>query len=77
MKNIWNKIVDVLEVIWKYAKCAVKLFFKVFNTKEKLAAILLTIYIWHYLPVSLCIKGEVFSLFFILWVLLLDISEDK
>ena len=77
MKKIWDKIVEVLAAIWKGIKVACSWFFKIFNTKEKLAAILLTVYIWHSLPVNLGLKVQVFSLFFILGVLLLDIKEDK
>lgn len=77
MKKVWDKIVVVLAVIWKGIKTICSWFFKIFNTKEKLAAILLTVYIWHNLPVNVGLKIQVFSLFFILGVLLLDIKEDK
>lgn len=77
MKKVWDKIVEVLSVIWKGIKVAFTYFFKIFNTKEKLAAILLTVYTWHSLPVNLGLKIQVFSLFFILGVLLLDIKESK
>ena len=77
MKKVWDKIVEVLKVIWNGINTICSWFFKIFNTKEKLAAILLTVYIWQSLPVNLGLKIQVFSLFFILGVLLLDIKEDK
>lgn len=77
MKKVWDKIVEVLKVIWKGIKVAFTWFFKIFNTKEKLAAIILTAYTWHALPLNLGLKLQVFALFFILGVLLLDIKEGK
>ena len=77
MKKVWDKIVEVLKVIWKGIKVACSWFFKIFNTKEKLAAIILTAYTWHTLPLNLGLKLQVFALFFILGVLLLDIKEGK
>lgn len=77
MKKVWDKIVEVLKAIWKGIKVACSWFFKIFNTKEKLAAILLAIYTWHALPVNIGLKIQVFALFFILGVLLLDIKEIK
>ena len=77
MKKVWDKIVEVLKVIWKGIKVVFTWFFKIFNTKEKLAAIILTVYTWHTLPLNLGLKLQVFALFFILGVLLLDIKEGK
>ena len=77
MKKIWDKIVEVLKVIWKGIKFVCVSFFKIFNTKEKLAAIILTTYTWHTLPVNLGIKLQIFALFFVLGVLLLNIKESK
>lgn len=75
MKKVWDKIVEVVKVIWKYIKVIVSCFFKVFNTKEKLAAIVMVLFTWHTLPLNLQGKIQVFALFFILGVLLLDIRE--
>lgn len=77
MKKVWDKIVEVLKAIWKGIKVAFTWFFKIFNTKEKLAAIILTAYTWYTLPLNLGLKLQVFALFFILGVLLLDIKESK
>lgn len=77
MKKIWDKIVEILKVIWKGIKLMCVSFFKIFNTKEKLAAIILTVYTWHTLPVNLGVKLQIFALFFVLGVLLLNIKESK
>ena len=77
MKKVWDKIVEVLAVIWKGIKVAVSWFFNIFNTKEKLAAIVMAIFTWHTLPLNLQGKLQVFALFFVLGVLLLDIKESK
>lgn len=77
MKKIWDKIVEVLAVIWKYIKLVCVSFFKIFNTKEKLAAIIMALITWHTLPLNLYGKLQVFALFFVLGVLLLDIKESK
>lgn len=77
MKNIWEKIKEVFVVIFKGFKFIAVNFFKIFNTKEKLAAILLGCFIWQTIPLSFADKLNVFVLFFILGVLLLDIKENK
>lgn len=77
MKKVWDKIVEVLKAIWKGIKVAFTWFFKIFNTKEKLAAIVMALFTWHTLPLNLQGKLQVFALFFILGVLLLDIKESK
>ena len=77
MKKVWDKIVEVLAVIWKGIKVAFTWFFKIFNTKEKLAAIVMALFTWHTLPLNLQGKLQVFALFFVLGVLLLDIKEGK
>lgn len=77
MKKVWDKIVEALKAIWKGIKFICVSFFKIFNTKEKLAAIILTIYTWHTLPVNLGVKLQIFALFFVLGVLLLNIKESK
>ena len=77
MKKVWDKIVEVLKVIWKGIKVAFTWFFKIFNTKEKLAAIVMAFITWRLLPLSISGKLEVFALFFVLGVLLLDIKEGK
>ena len=77
MKKIWNKIVEVLAAVWKGIKVAFTWFFKIFNTKEKLAAIVMALFTWHTLPLNLQGKLQVFALFFVLGVLLLDIKEGK
>lgn len=77
MKKVWDKIVEVLKVTWKGIKVSFTWFFKIFNTKEKLAAIIMALITWHMLPLNLQGKLQVFALFFILGVLLLDIKEGK
>ena len=77
MKKVWDKIVEVLLAILKGFKFVTKKFFSIFNTKEKLAAILLGIYTWQVMPLNLADKLNVIALFFILGVLLLDIKEGK
>ena len=77
MKKVWDKIVEVLKTIWKGIKVAFTWFFKIFNTKEKLAAIVMALFTWHTLPLNLQGKLQVFALFFVLGVLLLDIKEGK
>lgn len=77
MKKVWDKIVEVLAAIWKGIKVAFTWFFKIFNTKEKLAAIVMVIFTWHTLPLNLQGKLQVFALFFVLGVLLLNIKEGK
>ena len=77
MKKVWDKIVEVLKTIWKGIKVAFTWFFHIFNTKEKLAAIVMALFTWHTLPLNLQGKLQVFALFFVLGVLLLDIKEGK
>ena len=77
MKKVWDKIVEVLAVIWKGIKTVFTWFFKIFNTKEKLAAIAVALYTWQTLPSSLQDKLQICALFFILGVLLLNIKEGK
>lgn len=77
MKKVWDKIVEVLAVIWKGIKTAFKYFFKIFNTKEKLAAIVVAVYTWQTMPLNLQGKLQIIALFFVLGVLLLDIKEGK
>lgn len=77
MKKVWDKIVEIAKIIWKGIKFICVSFFKIFNTKEKLAAIFLAVYTWNTLPVNLGVKLQIFALFFVLGVLLLDIKESK
>ena len=77
MKKVWDKIVEVFKTIWKGIKFVCVSFFKIFNTKEKLAAILVALYTWQVLPSHLQDKLQICALFFVLGVLLLDIKESK
>ena len=77
MKKVLDKIVEIAKVIWKGIKFICVFFFKIFNTKEKLAAIFLAVFTWQILPADFQVKLEIFVLFFVLGVLLLDIKEGK
>ena len=77
MKKFIEIVKKIFNAIWTCIKFICSNFFKIFNTKEKLAAIILTVYTWYALPLKLNLKLEVFALFFILGVLLLNIKESK
>lgn len=77
MKKFIEAVKKIFNAIWTGIKFVCSNFFKIFNTKEKLAAIILTVYTWYALPLKLNLKLEVFALFFILGVLLLNIKETK
>ena len=71
MKKVWDKIVEVLSAIWKGIKFVCVSFFNIFNTKEKLAAIVMAIFTWHTLPLNLQGKLQVFALFFVLGAIII------
>lgn len=77
MQKFWEKVKAVFIAILKGFKFIAINFFKIFNTKEKLASIILTCFIWQTMPLSFADKLNVFALFFILGVLLLDIKDSK
>lgn len=77
MKNFWNKVLEILKVIWNWIKSVFCGFFQVFNTKEKISAILLASYTWYTMPLHTADKIQVFILFFVLGVLILNIREGK
>lgn len=58
-------------------KTALKIFFAIFNTKTKVAAIALTGYIWFNLSLSIFDKIGTFILFGVLMLLIGYIIEDK
>lgn len=77
MNNTWQKIKEVLSKILQKLKEGIKLFFKLFNTKLKLAAISLTVYIWFVLQCDFWNKISCFLLFAILMLILDMIKQDK
>ena len=75
--KMWEVIKKVASWVWNLIVLVVTLFFKLFNTKTKLAAIALAVYIWCVLDLSLWNKVATFILFAIEMLLLNFIKEDK
>lgn len=70
LKNIFTKIFQTI-------KTTLKVFFTIFNTKTKVAAIALTGYIWFNLSLSIFDKIGTFILFGVLMLLIGFIIEEK
>lgn len=70
LKQICIKIIQDIKIV-------LKVFFTIFNTKTKVAAIALTCYIWFNLSLSIFDKIGAFILFGVLMLLIGYIIEDK
>ena len=77
MQKFIEVVKKVCEVIYKGLKFIVVNFFKIFNTKTKVAAIALTTYIWHTLNLNLTDKIGTFILFGVLMLLVSYIAKEK
>lgn len=70
LKQFFIKFVQNIKIV-------LKVFFAIFNTKTKVAAIALTGYIWFNLSLSIFDKIGTFILFGVLMLLIGYIIEDK
>ena len=77
MKKVWEAIKKIFEAICKGLKFIFTSFFKIFNTKTKIAAIALTVYIWFNLHLELADKLGTFVLFGVLMLLVSYIAKEK
>ena len=77
MKKVWEAIKKFFETVFKGIKTAICYFFKIFNTKTKVAAIALTAYIWHTLNLNLTDKIGAFILFGVLMLLISYIAKEQ
>lgn len=77
MQKFIEVVKKVCGVIYKGLKFIIVNFFKIFNTKTKVAAIALTAYIWHTLSLNLTDKIGTFILFGVLMLLVSFIAQDK
>lgn len=70
LKQIYVKVTQNIKIV-------LKVFFAIFNTKTKVAAIALTGYIWFNLSLNIFDKIGTFILFGVLMLLVGYIIEDK
>lgn len=77
MQKFIEVVKKVCGVIYKGLKFIVVNFFKIFNTKTKVAAIALTAYIWYTLNLNLTDKIGTFILFGVLMLLISYIAKEK
>lgn len=70
LKQIFIKVAQNIKIV-------LKVFFAIFNTKTKVAAIALTGYIWFNLSLGIFDKIGTFILFGVLMLLIGYIIEDK
>lgn len=76
-KKVWEVIKKISIAVWNIIKTVVTLFFKLFNTKTKLAAIALAVYIWFTLGLGFWSKVAVFVLFAVEMLLISYIKTEK
>lgn len=77
MKKFLETLKQICIKIVQNIKTISKIFFTIFNTKTKVAAIALTCYIWFNLSLSIFDKIGAFILFGVLMLLIGYIIEDK
>lgn len=77
MEKFIEVVKKIFEVLCKGIKFIVLNFFKVFNTKTKVAAIALTAYIWYTLNLCLMEKIGTFILFGVLMLLISYITKEN
>lgn len=77
MKKVWEVIKKFFVAVFKGIKVALTYFFKIFNTKTKIAAIALTVYIWFNLHLELADKLGTFVLFGVLMLLVSYIAKES
>ena len=77
MKKFLEILKHICTKIAQNIKAVLKIFFAIFNTKTKVAAIALTGYIWFNLSLSIFDKIGTFILFGVLMLLIGYIIEDK
>ncbi|MCM1260645.1 MAG: hypothetical protein NC222_06810 [Staphylococcus sp.] len=74
--KLWEVIKNVASYIWKLIIKVVKWFISVFNSWHKLSAIVLAMFAWNWLELSLFNKLGTFVLFGVMAVLIFDIAND-
>ena len=77
MKQFLEILKQVFINVAQNIKIVLKVFFTIFNTKTKVAAIALTGYIWFNLSLSIFDKIGTFILFGVLMLLIGYVIEDK
>lgn len=77
MKQFLETLKQICIKATQSIKTVLKVFFTIFNTKTKVAAIALTGYIWFNLSLSIFDKIGAFILFGVLMLLIGYIIEDK
>ena len=77
MKKVWEAIKKFFEALFKGIKTAICYFFKIFDTKTKIAAIALTVYIWFSCHLELADKIGMFILFGVLMLLIGYIVKES
>lgn len=81
-KEKWyNKLLECIKLVFsnvlKLITICAKWFVSVFNSWHKLAAIVLAVFAWNWLELSLFNKLGTFALFGVLVVLIFDIAKES